>query len=272
MAKIVIKLGGQVFSQGDAYLQDIASDLVALKNAGHQLILVHGGGVLIDAELAKAGITPQKRDGLRITDAATMAVVQPVLDGINKNLTGKFNTLCSSFGLTVKGMPSAAGILNAKHVLAVNSQGLEFNLGFVGSITAVDVDALETLMAQQIVPLIAPLAYSEEDGGATLFNVNADNVASAVAEHINADMLVFMSDVPGVIGPDSINVKKLVKAHCDHLTAVGSVTGGMLEKLHNAFSAAESGVDCVQIIDGTKPHSLLESINQPGVAGTLIAC
>lgn len=266
MAKIVVKLGGQVFSQGDLYLKDIASDLSALANAGHQLILVHGGGVLIDVELAKAGIQPQKRDGIRITDAATMRVVQPVLDSVNATLAAKLKL----FGLSVTGLDSTSGVLLAKPAHAMDSQGLEFDLGFVGNICDVAVETIETAINSGVVALIAPLAMGED--GETLYNVNADNVASAVAEHIEADMLIFMSDVPGVIGPDSINVKKLVKAHCDHLTAVGTVTGGMLAKLHNAFSAAESGVDCVQIIDGTKPHSLLESIYQPGVSGTLIAC
>jgi acetylglutamate kinase len=277
MAKIVIKLGGQVFSHGDLYLKDIASDLAALAKAGHQLVLVHGGGVLIDAALAKAGIQPQKRDGIRITDNATMAVVQPVLDGINASLTAQL----TRYGLPVQGLDSGAGVLLAKPAHAIDSQGLEFDLGFVGNIADVDVDMLETLLDSGIMPLIAPLAVGavtncvnvgDDNSGATLFNVNADNVAAAVAEHIESDMLIFMSDVPGVIGPNSIGVKKLVKAHCDHLTAVGTVTGGMLTKLHNAFSAAESGVDCVQIIDGTKPHVLLESIYRPGVSGTLIAC
>lgn len=266
MAKIIVKLGGQVFSQGDLYLNDIASDLMVLLANGHQLILVHGGGVLIDEQLNAAGIQPQKRDGLRITDAATMQVVQQVLDGVNANLTQKFK----SFGLPVQGLPSSACVLQAKPVCAIDSHGLEFDLGFVGSVTSVDTGAIDAILQNGGIPLIAPLAKGTQEE--TLFNVNADNVASAVAEHVNGEMLVFMSDVPGVIGPNSIGVKKLVKAHCDHLTAVGTVTGGMLAKLHNAFSAAESGVDCVQIIDGTKPHSLLESVDKPGVSGTLIAC
>lgn len=266
MSKIVIKLGGQVFSQGDQYLKSIAADLAALQASGHQLVLVHGGGVLIDEALKAAGIVPQKRDGLRITDADTMAVVQQVLDGVNVSLSQTLR----GFGLQIAGLASTAGVLKAQPTCAIDSQGLEFDLGFVGSVNNVNKEVVATLLGDQVIPLIAPLALGED--GVTLFNVNADNVAAAVAEHIGADMLVFMSDVPGVIGPDSINVKKLVKAHCDHLTALGTVSGGMLAKLHNAFKAAECGVGCVQIIDGTQAHSLLEAVDHPGVSGTLIAC
>ncbi len=266
MAKIVIKMGAQVFSQQQDNLADIARDLHALKKSGHEIILVHGGGVVIDESLKAAGITPQKKDGLRITDAATMKVVQQVLDAVNADLSSKLTQL----GLATHGFASHNTVLAATPACAIGLDGMEFDLGFVGSIESVDTDAILSVLKDNGIPLIAPLAFGVD--GKLLFNVNADNVASGIAEHINADMLIFMSDVPGVIGANNIGVKTLRKAHCDHLTAVGTVTGGMLAKLHNAFRAAESGVKCVQIIDGTKPHSLVESVDSPGSSGTLIAC
>lgn len=266
--KIVIKLGGQVFSQNAAAgIEHIVSDLFELRANGYQPILVHGGGVLIDKALKSEGIEPQKKDGLRITTTATMKVVQHVLDGINTVLCEEFNAL----GLQSYGFNSQNAVLQASQKYAIGIDGIEFDLGLVGSITSVNKNAILSAVESCFVPLIAPLAIAQ-DNHHLLFNVNADDVACAVAEQVNAEMLVFMSDVPGVIGANNIGVKTLRKAHSDHLSGIGAITGGMRAKLHNAFRAAENGVKCVQIIDGTQPHSLLESINTPGANGTLIAC
>jgi acetylglutamate kinase len=265
MSKIVIKLGGQVFAnQG---LKALAQDLKHIQNLGHEIILVHGGGAQIDKALTEQGIVPQKKDGLRITDSATMQVVQQVLDGVNADLAEQFN----AEGIKAQGMNSQNTVLQVKQASAIGFDGVEFDLGFVGNVEQVNVNAINALVAEGIVPLVAPLGVGGVHG-TTLFNVNADNAASAIAEQLNADMLVFMSDVPGVLGADKFSVKKLKKVQCDHFTAQGTVSGGMLTKLHNAFQAAENGVKVVQIIDGTKPNALLESIQTPGNHGTLIAC
>jgi acetylglutamate kinase len=264
---IVIKLGGQVvLPQGNDHLQALAGDLKALLAAGYQLVLVHGGGVLIDKQLKAKGIEPQKKDGLRITDAATMEVVQEVLSGVNTNIA----TALQSYGLNVVSFAAQNTVLTCTQKSAIDTTGLEFPLGFVGAVSQVDTTAIaDTLKVGQI-PLLAPLAHCP--GFDTLFNVNADNAASMVAEQISSDMLIFMTDVPGVIGADDIGVKTLYKAHSDHLSAIGAVKGGMLPKLHSAFQAAESGVGCIQIIDGTKAGALLASVLEPGSYGTLIAC
>lgn len=265
MSKIVIKLGGQVFA--DKGLKALAQDIKQIQNLGHELILVHGGGAQIDKALADKGIVPQKKDGLRITDAATMEVVQQVLDEVNASLVNQF---CAE-GLSTVGFSSANSVLKVKQASAIGIDGVEFDLGFVGNVERVDTNGIAQLLSNNAIPLVAPLGVGGT-GGTTLFNINADNAASAIAEQIGADMLVFMSDVPGVLGADKFSVKKLKKVQCDHLTAQGTVSGGMLTKLHNAFQAAENGVKVVQIIDGTKPHALLESIQTPGNHGTLIAC
>jgi acetylglutamate kinase len=265
MSKIVIKLGGQVFSQDLNIVKTIVTDIIALKESGLEPILVHGGGMLIDQELKAAGVVPQKKDGLRITDAATMKVVQKVLDQVNADLTTQF----SRFGLQVKGFASHNTPLQAEAAQAIGLDGLEFDLGFVGDITSVDVATIVSAVDAGLTPLVAPIAIGATED---YYNINADSAAAAIAEFTNAEMLVYMSDVPGVIGANNIGVKTLRKAHCDHLTAKGTVSGGMLAKLHSAFKAAESGVACVQIIDGTEPHSLIQSIKQPGYGGTLIAC
>lgn len=268
--KVVIKLGGQVFAQHAASaIAGIAHDLYELKAIGYEPILVHGGGVLIDNALKQSGIEPLKRDGLRITDAQTMEVVQQILDKINADLAEQFTAL----GHQIAQFKSENSVLQAKQTCAIGLDGVEFDLGFVGSVHSIDATSLLGAIAAGAVPLVAPLAIgtTREDESA-LLNVNADDAARAIAEHINADMLVFMSDVPGVIGADNIGVKTLRKAHSDHLSSIGTISGGMRAKLHNAFRAAESGVRCVQIVDGTQPHSLIESIYTPGAKGTLIAC
>lgn len=264
---IVIKLGGQVVAPQSAdYLHALASDLRALLEAGNTLVLVHGGGVLIDKALKEKGIEPQKKDGLRITDAATMEVVEEVLDSVNANVSKQLQ----GFGLNIAEFGAKNTILTCLQKSAIDTTGLEFALGFVGSVTDVDTNALNNAVKVGQIPLLAPLAACP--GFDSLFNVNADNAASMVAEQLEADMLIFMTDVPGVIGADDIGVKTLRKAHSDHLSAIGAVKGGMLPKLHSAFRAAENGVGCIQIIDGTKPGALLESVLNPGSYGTLIAC
>jgi acetylglutamate kinase len=266
MAKIVIKLGGQVFGQNSTQqVKQLTADLLALQQAGNDLILVHGGGVLIDKELKAQGIEPQKKDGLRITDAATMKVVLQVLDSVNVLLVDSF----VEAGLNAYGFNSLNTVLQARPQFSIDITGLEFSLGFVGTVSSVDAQAIKMVLSESCVPLVAPLAIG--DDGKTLYNVNADNAASAIAEYIGADMLIFMTDVPGVIGANNIGVKTLRKAHCDHLTAVGTISGGMLPKLHSAFKAAESGVNCIQIIDGTEPHALISCVQKPGAHGTLIA-
>jgi acetylglutamate kinase len=255
---IVIKLGGQVLENG-------SQDIKALHDAGYQLVLVHGGGVLIDRELQAKGVQPQKKDGLRITDAATMTVVQAVLDAVNTNV----GAALSSLGLKATYFGAGNTVLTCEQKSAIDTSGIEFPLGFVGSVTAVDTTKIEKALQSGQVPVIAPLA--ECPGFETLFNINADNAASMVAEQLGADMLVFMTDVPGVLGADDIGVKTLRKAHSDHLAAIGRVGGGMLPKLHSAFRAAENGVGCIQIIDGTKTGALLASVLDPGCYGTLIA-
>jgi acetylglutamate kinase len=255
---IVIKLGGQVLESG-------AADVKALHEAGYALVLVHGGGVLIDGELKSKGIQPQKKDGLRITDAATMEVVQAVLDAVNTNV----GTSLSTMGLKAASFGAQNTVLTCTQKSAIDTSGVEFPLGFVGSVSAVDVEAIHAALNSGKIPVIAPLAKC--DGFKSLFNINADNAASMVAEQLGADMLVFMTDVPGVLGADDLGVKTLRKAHSDRLAAIGKVGGGMLPKLHNAFRAAENGVGCIQIIDGTKKGSLLGSVLEPGLHGTLIA-
>lgn len=259
---IVVKLGGNVLQDPTSF----AADLTKLMDYGYQPVLVHGGGTQIDAELKAHGIEPQKKDGLRITDGATMRVVENVLNGINQSLS----SLLQRVNLPIVGFNSENPVIACTQAHAIDTTGLEFPLGFVGAVSEIDVDALYLSMQLQQIPLLAPLGKAE--GFDTPFNINADSVASAVAEYLAADMLIFMTDVPGVLGPDAIGVKTLYKAHCDHLSSIGAVKGGMLPKLHSAFKAAESGVKCIQIIDGTKPGALLESVLMPGTYGTLIAC
>lgn len=259
---VVIKIGGNVLNNITAF----AGELKTLIEYGYQPILVHGGGNLIDAELKAQGIEPQKKDGLRITDEATMTVVEKVLSMVNYQLVESLQSL----GLPLIGFSTENAVVHCTQAHAIDTTGLEFPLGLVGTVCGVDVDTLHAALTKNQIPVLAPLGKCE--GFEQLFNINADNVAAAVAEYITADMLIFMTDVPGVIGPDSIGVKTLYKAHSDHLSAIGAVKGGMLPKLHSAFKAAESGVKCIQIIDGTKSGALLESVLTPGSYGTLIAC
>lgn len=266
----VIKLGGNVFSKEGtiASLGSLASQLAILTGLGWKFVLVHGGGILIDQQLALAGIKPAKQQGLRITNEETITVVVETLNDANGALCNQL----SQEGLKVCAYPSTTQLLQAKKCPPLPlPDGKTVDLGFVGTVTSVNAKLLELELAANIIPVVAPLAC-DKIAPTQVFNINADEAASAIAVALNASALVFLSDVPGVLaGAGKKSIQTLAPKDLTSLMADGTVNGGMIPKLQRAFAAASGGVKSVQIIDGNEHGSLVNALVHPGESGTTIA-
>jgi acetylglutamate kinase len=266
-AIVVVKYGGH--AMGDVKVaRDFARDMVLLEQSGVNPVVVHGGGPQIGSMLSKLGIKSEFADGLRVTDKATMEIVEMVLAGsINKQIVGFINAeggraigLCGKDG----GMVTAVKIERAD---AVDSAGKPRDLGYVGDVAKVDATVLDQILGRELIPVLAPVAQGAD--GET-YNVNADTFAGAIAGALGAKRLVFLTDVPGVLDKDKNLIKELKVADIPGLVADGVITGGMIPKVETCMYAIERGVEGVVILDGKMPHAVLIELLTDHGAGTLI--
>jgi acetylglutamate kinase len=266
---VVIKYGGH--AMGDEGLaQTFANDVVLLKQAGVNPVVVHGGGPQIAAMLERLGIKSTFKNGLRVTDAQTIEVVEMVLAGaINKQIVTALNNAGgSAVGLSGKD----GNLLVAQKTKATQkdpSSNVEkaVNLGFVGTPSKVNTKVLETMLASDIIPVIAPIATSAK--GQTL-NVNADTAAGALAGALNAERLLMLTDVTGVLDKKGQLVERLSVRQAAALVKNGTAKGGMIPKLETAMKAVKDGVGASAILDGRVPHAILLELFTELGAGTLV--
>lgn len=258
---IVIKYGGAAMK--DSTLKaGVIKDLVLLACVGVRPILVHGGGPEINIWLNKLGIKAEFKNGLRVTDADTMDVVEMVLGGrVNKGLV----TLIQQAG------GHAVGLCGKDSNIIRARQMVEKDIGFVGDITSINKDLIEDLVREQYIPVIASVAADPTNGQA--LNVNADIAAGEIAASLQAEKLILMTDVPGVLkDKDDIKTKytALDIRSTRQLVADGIIAGGMIPKVECCIRCLAQGVSATHIIDGRQPHSLLmELLTDTGV-GTMI--
>jgi acetylglutamate kinase len=256
---IVIKYGGSAMVD-ERLRETFADDIALLHLVGINPVIVHGGGPQISRAMGQAGIEPEWRDGLRVTDAETIRVVQ-------STLAGEIN-------------PDIVRLINAHGALAAGINGLDGNLfqarprderlGFVGEVTAVNPAILTGLQSQGYVPVVAPLARGE-DGKA--YNLNADTAAGALASALGARKLVHLTDVEGLyrdLGDEGSLISKLTTEELRGVVASGSVSAGMLPKLESCIAAIEGGVSHAHILDGRVQHALLLEIFTPEGIGTMV--
>ncbi|HRE20993.1 MAG TPA: acetylglutamate kinase [Rhabdaerophilum sp.] len=266
---VVIKYGGH--AMGDkAAAEDFAEDVVLLELQGVKPIVVHGGGPQIGKMLDKLGIKSEFQGGLRVTDRATVEVVEMVLAGsINKQIVGWISAeggkaigLCGKDGSMVTARKMSRTVRDPdSHIER------ELDLGFVGDPHKVDRTVLDAVLKAELIPVLAPVAIGED--GET-YNVNADTFAGAIAGAMRAKRLLLLTDVPGVLDKDKKLIEQLTVDECRKLIADGTVTGGMIPKIETCIYAIEQGVEGVVILDGKVPHAvLLELLTEHG-AGTLI--
>jgi acetylglutamate kinase len=263
----VIKLGGSAMEE-PAALTATLEDVVFMETAGMRPLLVHGGGKAIDRAMAAAGLKPTKVHGRRVTDAATLSIVGRVLrDEINAELVDRIRAL----GGRAIGMHSGSlQCLFGERLVLPGDDGRPIDLGFAGKVTRVDGSLLEALCAGGVVPVIPSLAL-DADGG--WLNVNADTAAAAVAAHLKAEKLVFLSDTPGILrhrdDPDSL-MTTLDATSCAGLIREGVIDGGMIPKVEACLESLRAGVRKTHMIDGRLRHSLLLEIYTHRGVGTEI--
>ncbi|WP_421698935.1 acetylglutamate kinase [Ancylobacter sp.] len=268
-AIIVVKYGGH--AMGDEQVaRDFAQDIVLLEQSGVNPVVVHGGGPQIGAMLAKLGIKSEFAAGLRITDKATVEIVEMVLAGsINKSLVGFINEAGGkALGLSGKdgNMVVASKVTRSVRDPDSNLEQV-VDLGFVGEPETVDTTVLDQILGRELIPVLAPVATGK-DGGT--FNVNADTFAGAIAGALGAKRLLLLTDVPGVLDADKQLIKELTIAQARALIADGTISGGMIPKVETCIYALEQGVEGVVILDGKVPHAVLLELLTDHGAGTLI--
>lgn len=257
----VIKYGGAAMVDEDLK-ETFAQDVTLLKKIGVRVVIVHGGGRDITGLAAQIGLESRFVNGVRYTDAAMMNVVQMVLGGkTNQDIVARINRHDG-------GAVGLSGIDKGLFTVArTTDDGAD--LGFVGEVTKVNTAFIESLLAQDILPVIAPIGV---DASGQAYNINADTAAGSLAAALKAEKLVYLSDVPGVL-VDDVLLPSLDQAKAAELVETGVVAGGMLPKLRSAFGALDAGVNKVHLIDGRVKHSLLlEIFTTEGVGTELVHC
>jgi acetylglutamate kinase len=266
---LVIKYGGNAMTD-DKLKESFARDIVMLKLIGLNPIVVHGGGPQIGELLEQLKIESHFVNGMRVTDSKTMDVVEMVLGGaVNKEIVGLINSAGGkAIGLTGKdGDLLRARKLVVKHKTPEMAASEIIDIGHVGEVERVNVKVLEMLVASDFIPVIAPIGVGED--GAS-YNINADLVAGKVAEVLQAEKLILLTNIAGLMDKDGKVLTGLSPKQVDELIEDGTIYGGMLPKIDCALSAVKSGVTSAHIIDGRVEHScMLEIFTDEGV-GTLI--
>ena len=265
----VVKYGGH--AMGDPERQrDFAEDMVLLKAVGINPVVVHGGGPQIGAMLKRLGVESQFVNGLRVTDRETAQIAEMVLAGsINKEIV---SWISAAGGRAVGISGKDAGLVIAEKIQGREAdplQGIErhVDLGFVGEPVSVDPRLIESLCADGIIPVIAPVAIGLD--GHT-YNINADTMAGAIAARLHASRFFLLTDVAGVLDKQGELMTDLNPARIAELRADGTISGGMIPKLETCVSAVEAGVDAAVILDGRVPHGMLLEIFTKQGAGTLV--
>jgi acetylglutamate kinase len=259
---VLVKYGGHAMtsSGGEAGAEDtFAHDIVLLKQVGINPIVVHGGGPQIGQMLQRLGVKSSFVDGLRVTDAETMEVVEMVLAGtVNKQLVGAIN---SAGGCAVGLSGKDGGLIRARKLTRNGA-----DLGFVGEPERIEPSVLATFRQSDIIPVIAPIGVGS--AGET-YNINADTVAGAVAAAVRASRFLLLTDVPGVLDAQKQLITELSAAEARRLIADGTISGGMIPKVETCLDAVDGGVEAAVIVDGRVPHAILLELFTEG-AGTLI--
>lgn len=265
---MVVKYGGNAMTEPELE-SSFARDIVMLKTVGIHPVVVHGGGPQVDNLLKELGRTSDRIDGMRVTDKATMDVVEMVLGGsVNKSIVNLINKHGGkAIGLTGKD----ANLIRAKKLpmTKTDEQGnvSEIDLGFVGDVVSVKRDVIDLMIASDFIPVIAPLGVDEHGN---TYNINADLVAGKVAEFMQAEKLILLTNIKGVLDKDGKIATGLTPQNVDEMIADGTISGGMIPKVSCALDAVKGGVKSAVIVDGRVPHAtLLEVFTDQGV-GTLI--
>ena len=266
---IVVKYGGNAMTDPELE-RSFARDIVLLKTVGINPVVVHGGGPQVDSLLKQLGRVSDRIDGMRVTDAPTMEVVEMVLGA---SVNGSIVNLINQHGGRAIGLTGKDGNLIRARKLMLDKtddkgQMYQIDLGLVGEVVGVKTDVLDLFFKSDFIPVIAPLGVDEEGN---TYNINADLVAGKIAEALKAEKLILLTNIAGVMDADKNILTGLTTQEVDHLIETGVIYGGMIPKVSCALDAVKGGVHTAYIIDGRVPHStLLEIFTDEGM-GTLIS-
>jgi acetylglutamate kinase len=265
----VVKYGGHAMT--DPKLGDLfAQDVVLMKQVGMHPVVVHGGGPQINKMLERVGIKSEFVNGLRVTDAATMEIVEMVLAGaINKAIVADINEV----GGTAVGICGKDGNLILANKLTETrdpktGELIKVDLGQVGEPAKINAKLLEQLTSAGVIPVVAPIGFGVHDE--LTYNINADTSAGAIAGAIKARRLIFLTDVPGVLDKNGNLIPELTVDEVRELIKDGTISGGMIPKVENCIDAVQRGVEAAVILDGRVPHALLLEIFTEHGVGTMI--
>lgn len=263
---MVIKYGGNAMTD-PALQKAFAEDVVLLKLVGINPVVVHGGGPQIEAALKRLGKKGEFIQGMRVTDSETMEVVEWVLAGeVQQDIVGLINQAGGkAVGLTGRD----GGLIRAQKLKLTDltDPTKEHDVGQVGEIVSIDPSVVKALQDDAFIPVISPIGFGEHNES---YNINADVVASKLATHLQAEKLLMLTNIPGVLDKAGQLLTELTPSQIDALCADGTISGGMLPKIEGALNAAKSGVKAVHIIDGRVPHAMLLEILTEQAFGTMI--
>ncbi len=263
---MVIKYGGNAMTD-PALQQDFAEDVVLLKLVGINPVVVHGGGPQIETLLKRLGKEGKFIQGMRVTDAETMEVVEWVLGGeVQQDIVGLINQAGGkAVGLTGRD----GAMIRARKLRMADQQDptREHDVGQVGEIESIDPSVVKALQDDAFIPVVSPIGFGEHNES---YNINADVVAAKLATVLQAEKLLMLTNIRGVLDKNGDLLTDLTPRQIDALMADGTISGGMIPKIAGALDAAKSGVNAVHIIDGRVPHALLLEVlgNEP--FGTMI--
>ncbi|MBO6102923.1 MAG: acetylglutamate kinase [Opitutales bacterium] len=268
-ATFVVKYGGAFMDDPDPFVRGrVAQDIAFLEAAGINVVIVHGGGKAITRAMAKSGLKPEFKNGMRVTDAETVKIVEKVL---NEDLNREICEMLSSSKSSPVSISGNAVFTCEKH-MSKDADGNEIDLGFVGKIVKVDAGAINESIKAGSIPVISPIALDESGRP---YNTNADVAAAAVASALKARRLVFLCDIPGLMRDPSNRdtlISTLKVSDVADLKKIGIIGGGMLPKVDSGVEAIKSGVRRVHFIDGYMPHSLLlEIFTDKGIGTEIVA-
>lgn len=263
---IVVKYGGNAMTEASLQ-EDFAEDITLLKLVGMNPVVVHGGGPQINSLLSKIGKKGHFIQGMRVTDDETLDVVEMVLGGlVNQEIV----TLINKAGGKAVGLTGKDGnFIHARKMTIISNEDKrkKIDIGLVGEVVSIDTAIIDLLDSQDFIPVIAPLGVDEHG---TAYNINADVVAGKIAIALQAEKLVFLSNIKGVLDKAGNVLTNLTPAKISELVKNGTISGGMIPKIDFALDAVKNGVKTAHIIDGRVPHALLlEVLTSEGV-GTLI--
>jgi acetylglutamate kinase len=263
---VVVKYGGAAMENPDL-VEGVLRDVVFLEAVGINPVVVHGGGKAITAAMREENLTPHFVDGLRVTDAASIKIIERVL---TKIIAPSLVTNIEALGGRARAVPGREIFAAQKIAPQIDATGEKIDLGFVGEITAINVAPLQKLVASEIVPIISPLGLGA-DG--QIYNINADIAAAKIAQALRAHKIIYLSDVNGVRRDprdETSLISTLTPSQIEQLKQDGVIAGGMLPKVNSALEALAGGVEKIHFLDGRQPHSLLLELFTDGGVGTEI--